>query len=141
MWGRLKRTLEEHTPPSLLCPTLYPPNRATWGFKHLRLRMGELPFIEAGTLAWINKEHLNQFREHSSGLPDRLHDILLRIGEAATAPEPEPGPEVAHLMLDPRSLTDALAGLRCRGSVSLITTCRCRREFSQCKSSIPSNLF
>ena len=27
LWGRLKRTLEEHTPPSLLCP----PNRATWG--------------------------------------------------------------------------------------------------------------
>ena len=106
VWGRLKRTLEEHTPPSLLCPTLYPPNRATWGFKHLKLRMGESPFIYAGPLAWIDKEHLDQCREHSSGLPDRLHDILLRIGEAATAPE------VAHLMLDPRSLTDALAGLR-----------------------------
>ena len=35
-----------------------------------------------------------------------MHDILLRIGEGATAPE------VAHLMLDPRSLMDALAGMR-----------------------------
>ena len=68
--------------------------------------MGESPFIEAGSLAWIDKEHLDQCREHSSGLPDRLHDILLRIGEAATAPK------VAHLMLDPSSLTGALAGLR-----------------------------
>ena len=81
-----------------------PPNRATCGFKHLRLRMGESPFIEAGPLAWI--DNLDQCRENSSGLPDRLHDILLRIGEAATAPE------VAHLMLDPRSLTDVLARLQ-----------------------------
>ena len=107
VWGRRKRTLDEHTPPSLPCPTLHPPNRATWGFKHLTPRMGESPFIGAGPLAWIDsdKEHLDQSREHSSGLPDRLHYILHRIGEAATAPE------VAHLMLDPRSLTDALAGL------------------------------
>ena len=100
------RTLEEHTLPSLLCPMLYPPNRATCGFKHLRLRMGESPFIEAGPLAWIDKEHLDQYRKHSPGLPDRLYDILLWIGEAATEPE------VAHLMLDPRSLTDVLAGLQ-----------------------------
>ena len=83
VWGRRKRTLDEHTPPSLPCPTLHPPNRATWGFKHLTLCIGESPFIGAGPLAWIDseKEPLDQCREHSSGLPDRLHYILHRIGE------------------------------------------------------------
>ena len=49
MWGRLKRTLEEHTPPSLLCPCHCPTAQSHHlGLKHLKLRKGESPFIEAG---------------------------------------------------------------------------------------------
>ena len=107
VWGGLKRAVEDAVPPSLLCPSLYPPNRGTWGYRHLQLRMrGEAPYIHTGPLSWIDKEALCQCKETASKLPNRLHDILLRMGEAATAPE------VAHLMLDPKSLAYALCGLR-----------------------------
>lgn len=106
IWYGLRRAMEG-VPPSLLCPALYPPNRSAWGYRSLRLLMrGGRPYIHTGDLAWIDKAELGECKEASSGLPDRLHDILLRVGEAATAPE------VAHLMLHPESLSDALAGRR-----------------------------
>lgn len=105
-WYALRRAMDA-CPPSLLCPTLYPPNRYTWGYRRLRLLLRDSrPYIHTGDLDWISKEDLDGCREGSFSLPDRLHDILLRIGEAATSPE------VAHLMLHPDSLSDALAGHR-----------------------------
>ena len=65
-------------PASLLCPTFYPPNCAIWGFRHLKPLMRESPYIHKGPLSWIDNEHLDQCREHSSGPP-----VLFRIGEAA----------------------------------------------------------
>ena len=107
VWGSLKTTMQECLPPSLLCPALYPPNRDTWGYRGLQLRTRDgVPYIHTGPLAWLEKDSLGQCKESSRGLPDRLHDIILRMGEAATAPE------VAHLMLSPRTLRDALAGGR-----------------------------
>lgn len=106
VWYSLRRAMES-APPSLLCPALYPPNRATWGYRHLRLLMREdRPYIHTGDLSWIGKDELSSLKEGAFALPDRLHDIFLRAGEAATSPE------VAHLMLHPESLADALAGRR-----------------------------
>jgi hypothetical protein len=103
VWGGLFDRIRDCVPPSLLCPSLYPPNRDTWGYSRLQLRMRDgRPYIDPGPLGWLEKGRF--CKEDSLGLPDRLHDILLRMGEAATAPE------VAHLMLSPDTLGDILAG-------------------------------
>jgi hypothetical protein len=69
-------------PPSLLCPALYPSNRDTWGYSRLQLRMRNgCPYIDPGPLGWLDKGRFS--KEDSLGLPDRLHDILLRMGEVA----------------------------------------------------------
>ena len=104
VWGTLKNTVFDCVPPSLLCPALYPPNRDTWGYAGMQLKLFKgCPWIDPGMLQWLDK---GQFcKEPSAPLPDRLHDILLRMGEAATAPE------VAHLMLSPGTLRDILSGL------------------------------
>ena len=105
MWGKLRQIIEDAVPPSLMCPSLYPPsNRGAWGYRRLELQMesGRL-CIRPTPLQWIEKEALGQ-KDPGEKLPDRLYDILTRMGEAATSPE------VAHLMLSPTTMTDCLAG-------------------------------
>ena len=104
-WGKLRQAIEDAVPPSLMCPSLYPPsNRGAWGYRRLELRMehGKL-CISPSPLQWLEKGELGH-REPGEKLPDRLYDILTRMGEAATSPE------VAHLMLSPTTMTDCLAG-------------------------------
>jgi hypothetical protein len=106
-WGKLKRIIEEAVPPSLMCPSFYPPsNRGAWGYRNMDLRMeqGRL-CIRPSPLQWIEKEALGQ-KEPGEKLPDRLYDILIRMGEAATSPE------VAHLMISPKTMVDCLTGRR-----------------------------
>lgn len=114
-WGRLKHILEVAVPPSLMCPSLYPPsNRGAWGYRKLELQMEEGRLrISPGSLQWIEKEELypkdlteklGKLEKPEKKLPDRLYDILIRMGEAATSPE------VAHLMLSPTTMSDCLAG-------------------------------
>ena len=103
-WGKLGQVIEESVPPSLMCPSLYPPsNRGAWGYRRLDLAMeqGRL-CIKPSPLQWIEKE-LGQ-SETREKLPDRLYDILARMGGAATSPE------VAHLMLSPTTMSACLAG-------------------------------
>jgi hypothetical protein len=107
-WNRLRQTLEQAVPPSLLCPTLYPPSRGTWGYKRMLLTMfehnnGSLQ-IQPSPFTWIDKDSLGQ-KEPITSPQERLYDILVRLGEAATSPE------MAHLMLDPKSMHDILAGV------------------------------
>jgi hypothetical protein len=107
-WGKLRPIIEEAVPPSLLCPSLYPPaNRGAWGYRRLELRMehGRL-CIRPTPLQWIGKEELGPGEK----IPDRLYDILSRMGEAATSPE------VAHLMLSPSTMADCLAGRAVEGA-------------------------
>jgi hypothetical protein len=107
-WNRLRQTLEQAVPPSLLCPTLYPPSRGTWGYKRMLLTMfehnnGSLQ-IQPSPFTWMDKSSFGQ-KEAITSPQERLYDILARLGEAATSPE------MAHLMLDPKSLHDILAGM------------------------------
>ena len=106
-WGKLRQILEEAVPPSLMCPSLYPPSsRGAWGYRKLELQMehGHL-CISPTPLQWISKEALGQ-KEPGEKLPDRLYDILIRMGEAATSPE------LSHLMLSPNTMADCLEGRR-----------------------------
>jgi hypothetical protein len=121
-WGRLRQVLEEAVPPSLLCPSLYPPsNRGAWGYSRLDLGMKQNRLcIVPGPFQWMDKDAFPQKdasqrdssqrdptqRDPTEKLPDRLYDILMRMGEAATSPE------VAHLMLSPATMADCLAGKR-----------------------------
>ena len=103
-WVRLRQTLEQCVPPSLLCPALCPPSRGAWGYRRLLLAMhDETLQIQPSPFAWMDKDTLGQ-KENITTPQDRLYDILVRLGEAATSPE------VAHLMLDPKSLHRILAG-------------------------------
>lgn len=105
-WGKLRQILEEAVPPSLMCPSLYPPvNRGAWGYSRLELGMeqGKL-CIRPSPFQWTDKSAFSQPLEKGEKQPDRLHDILIRMGEAATSPE------VAHLMLSPTTMADCLAG-------------------------------
>ena len=113
MWGKLKQIIEDAVPPSLMCPSLYPPsNRGAWGYRRLDLNMNEGKLcIRPTPLQWIEKEALGH-KEPGEKLPDRLYDILTRMGEAATSPE------VAHLMLSPTTMSDYLAGKRVEASVA-----------------------
>lgn len=107
VWGRLRHIIENAVPPSLMCPSLYPPtNRGAWGYKRLDLTMNEGRLCIFPTpLQWIDKDELCQ-KDYGERLPDRLYDILIRMGEAATSPE------IAHLMLSPTTMSDCLAGNR-----------------------------
>ena len=106
-WGRLRQILEEAVPPSLLCPSLYPPsNRGAWGYSRLDLAMKQNRLcIVPSLFQWMDKDAFPQ-KDPGEKLPDRLYDILIRMGEAATSPE------VAHLMLSPETMADCLAGRR-----------------------------
>jgi len=112
VWNRLRQTLEQAVPPSLLCPAICPPSRGAWGYRRMLLAMHgtseETLQIQPSPFVWMDKDSLGH-REPISSPQDRLYDILVRLGEAATSPE------VAHLMLDPASLHDILAG-RARGN-------------------------
>ena len=103
-WGSLRGILERAIPPSLMCPSLYPPNKGAWGFRRLDLKTGDRLRINTGPITWMDKEEMERCKKHSSGLPDRLYDILTRMGDAATSPE------MAHLMLSPETLFRILAG-------------------------------
>ena len=96
-WGKLRQTIEDNVPPSLMCPSLNP--RGGWGYRKLELVMEGKLRIKTGPLEWIAKD-----KEPTEKLPDRLYDILTRMGEAATSPE------VAHLMLSPATMTECLEG-------------------------------
>ena len=112
-WNRLRQTMEQAVPPSLLCPTLYPPSRGMWGYRRLLLAMhanGSLQ-IQPSPFTWMDKDSLGGQKEPILSPQDRLYDILARLGDAATSPE------VAHLMLDPRSLHDILAGVKSGGAL------------------------
>ena len=105
-WNKLRQTMETAVPPSLLCPTLYPPSRGAWGYRRLHLFMhgnGSLQ-IQPSPFTWMDKASLGP-KEPIASPQERLYDILTRLGEAATSPE------VAHLMLHPKSLHDILAGV------------------------------
>lgn len=102
-WGKLRQVIEDAVPPSLMCPSLYPPsNRGAWGYSRMDLMMKHDSLcINPGPLQWIEKGALGRKEEK---LPDRLYDILTRMGEAATSPE------LAHLMLSPKTMRACLAG-------------------------------
>jgi len=105
-WNRLRQIMENAVPPSLLCPSVHPPSRGTWGYQRLLLAVYELNGslqIQPSPLTWIDKDSLGQ-KELIASPHERLYDILFRLGEAVTSPE------MAHLMLDPKSLNAALAG-------------------------------
>ena len=100
VWPDLKRMLESHIPPSLMCPSLYPPgSRGAWGFRQLSLalREGKLR-IDTGPIGWMDRSEMGRGGE----LPERLHDILIRVGDATTSPE------MAHLMIDPQGMLKVL---------------------------------
>ena len=106
-WGKLRQIIEEAVPPSLMCPSLYPPsNRGAWGYSRMDLAMQhDLLCIQPSPLQWIEKGTLQkESGEPKSQLPDRLYDILTRMGEAATSPE------IAHLMLSPKTMMACLGG-------------------------------
>jgi hypothetical protein len=86
---------------------LYPPNRGAWGYQRLYLVMHENDTlqIQPSPFTWMDKEILGGKTNIIASPQDRLYDILSRLGEAATSPE------MAHLMLDPVSLHDILAGV------------------------------
>jgi hypothetical protein len=100
-WNRMKQTMKNCIPPSLLCPTLYPTNRGAWGYQRLYLVMHNTLQIQPSPFTWIDS--LGS-KTAIIAPQDRLYDILSRLGDAATSPE------IAHLMLDPKSLHDILAG-------------------------------
>ena len=103
-WGKLRQIIEKCVPPSLMCPSMYPNNRGAWGYRRMDLVMGQGRLsIKPSPLQWIDKESIGQ-KEPGEKLPDRLYDILTRMGEAATSPE------VAHLMLSPQTMARCLAG-------------------------------
>jgi hypothetical protein len=104
-WGKLRGNVEEAVPPSLMCPSLYPlSNKGAWGYRNLDLEMeGGKLCIRHSPLEWIEKGEFGQ-KDPGEKLPDRLYDILVRMGEAATSPE------VAHFMLSPKTMTDCLEG-------------------------------
>jgi hypothetical protein len=107
-WNRLRQTMETAVPPSLLCPMLNPPSRGAWGYRRLYLTMHETNDtlqIQPSPFTWIDKDSLGGKQLPIACPQDRLYDILSRLGEAATSPE------VAHLMLDPKSMHDILAGV------------------------------
>lgn len=105
-WGKLRQVIEDAVPPSLMCPSLYPSNRGAWGYSRMDLMMKHDSLcIHPSPLQWIEKGSLQKEpREALQKLPDRLYDILTRMGEAATSPE------VAHLMLSPKTMAACLAG-------------------------------
>ena len=104
-WALFRRTIEGCVPPALLCPRLCGSHRDSWGYPRLDLALrGDRLVIHTGPLQWVPKASYRPLAL-SAGFPsDRFQDILMRMGECATAPE------VAHLMLQPESLAACLAG-------------------------------
>ena len=104
-WGRLKQSLESALPPALLCPSLGTSNRDGWGYPRLDLGVCEdRLMICTGSLQWLKKGEYPLLNVDTGFEADRFQDILLRMSECATCPE------VAHLMLDPASFSECLAG-------------------------------
>ena len=103
----LKPVLEGAVPPSLMCPSLDPPSRGTWGYRKLELQLTESEnvVIHTGTLTWIDKEHIDVSCKQDGLHPERLRDILFRIGEALTSPE------IAQLMYLPGTVEKIVTGL------------------------------
>lgn len=101
----LKPVLEGAIPPSLMCPSLDPPTRGTWGYRRLELQIDDtgIVTIHSGNLKWISKENIDMSIKQQEGVhPERLRDILFRIGEAITSPE------MAQLMYMPDTISDTL---------------------------------
>jgi hypothetical protein len=107
MWGKLKPTLENTLPPSLMCQAMCTYRHDTWTCSRLELRLhdessGTL-HIHAAPMEWERREDCSPIRLLAGLNPDRFQDILARMGEAASCPE------VAHMMLSPDTLSKYLA--------------------------------
>lgn len=91
VWRGLKSALETSLPPSMLCPALDPPNRSTWGYRRLSLRVNEdtgKVYIDHGPLQWMERASYVSLKDDGVFYtPERLRDILFRMGEAVTSPE------------------------------------------------------
>ena len=113
-WTGLKSNLEGSIPPSLLCHASHEAGRDGWGYARLQLALsGQKLLICPGPLKWVKKSEAVQ--PPSGALSERFHDMLVRMGDAAT------GPEMAHLMLQPQSLCCHLSGLEGEADLGLIT--------------------
>ena len=113
-WSALRSNLEAAVPPSLLCPSVHEAGRDGWGYARLRLALsGPKLLVRPGPLQWVTRADGAQ--PPSGALSERFHDMLVRMGEAAT------GPEIAHLMLQPQSLCCHLSGLDGGADLGLLT--------------------
>lgn len=90
-WRTLKKTFEQSLPPSLLCPALDPPSRGTWGYPRLSLKINEDTgklYIDHPPLQWMDRSSYQSLKDEGIFYePERLRDILFRMGEAVTSPE------------------------------------------------------
>ena len=113
MWGTLKPTLEECLPPSLMCQAMCRFRNDTWSCPRLELRISDensaTLHIHCGKMQWEKKEDCYPIRLCAGLSPDRLQDIIARMGEAASCPA------VAHMMLSPDTLSKYLSGETCDG--------------------------
>jgi hypothetical protein len=115
-WMHLKQNLEDSLPPALLCPALCQSYRDGWGYPRLTLSTHHnMLLIHSGPLQWIDKSSYAPSTLSAGILAERLQDILLRLGETATSPE------LAHLMLQPQSLSDCLSNIPTETDLTLIT--------------------
>lgn len=108
-WGRLKSTLENTIPPSLLCHPLCPSGAAgrdAWGYPRLDLCIQDDHhlFIQTGPIRWVKSGGKRGVSLGAGPNLDRFQDILQRMGECSTCPE------MAHLMLSPETMEKCLAG-------------------------------
>lgn len=123
--AELKPVLEGTMPPSLLCPSLDPPTRGTWGYRRLELQIDDTGnvTIHSGHLEWISKENIDFSIKQNEGVhSERLRDILFRIGEVITSPE------MAQLMYMPDTIHCALSGQQQEKSEDEIKGLCCNRE-------------
>ena len=91
LWRGLKSTFESSLPPSMLCPAIDPPNRGTWGYARLSLKVNEATgkvYIHHEPLEWLERSKYTSMKDFGIHYnPERLRDILFRMGEAVTSPE------------------------------------------------------
>jgi hypothetical protein len=91
VWRTVKKTFEQSMPPSWLCPALDPPSRGTWGYPRLSLKINEDTgklYIDHSPLQWMDSSSYKSLKDKGSFYePERLRDILFRMGEAVTSPE------------------------------------------------------
>jgi len=108
IWRTLKKTFEQSLPPSLLCPALDPPSRGTWGYPRLSLKINEDTgklYIDHSPLQWMERSTYKSLKDDGVFYePERLRDILFRMGEAVTSPE------LGQLIFTWRSLNKHLKG-------------------------------